>query len=193
MSFRMQLLAEVIKKLYFFCLPTSTARMNYLIKHQVFGSYGENCFFQPRKLPPDPKMLRLHNNVAVGADVTFYSHDVIYLVFSKLDPAQRYEHMGCIEVMDNCFIGGHSIILPNVRIGPNAIVAAGSVVTKDVPEGTIVGGNPAVVIGSFDALFEKRKKEAEAVQAKYGRFDPRRAEVEWERFYQQRQQTGKEE
>lgn len=43
-----------------------------------------------------------------------------------------------------------------ITIGPNAIVAAGSVVTKDVPEGTIVGGNPAKVIGKFDEYMKKR-------------------------------------
>ena len=46
----------------------------------------------------------------------------------------------------------------NVKIGPNAIVAAGSVVTKDVPEGCIVGGNPAKVIGKYENLVEKRKR-----------------------------------
>ena len=46
----------------------------------------------------------------------------------------------------NCFIGCRSIIMPGVRVGPNAVVAAGSVVTKDVPPNTIVAGNPAQII-----------------------------------------------
>lgn len=49
----------------------------------------------------------------------------------------------------------------DVKIGPNAIVAAGSVVTKDVPEGTIVGGNPAKVIGKFEDFVVKRNKKTE--------------------------------
>lgn len=43
-----------------------------------------------------------------------------------------------------------------MKIGPNSVVAAGSVVTKDVPPGTIVGGNPAKQIGNFDDLMQKR-------------------------------------
>jgi acetyltransferase-like isoleucine patch superfamily enzyme len=46
----------------------------------------------------------------------------------------------------NCFIGAQSLILPGVNIGDQAIVAAGSVVTKDVPSRTIVAGNPAKII-----------------------------------------------
>lgn len=46
----------------------------------------------------------------------------------------------------NCFIGAHSIILPGVTIGDGSIVAAGSVVNRDVPPGSIVGGNPAKVL-----------------------------------------------
>ncbi|MGB1311421.1 MAG: DapH/DapD/GlmU-related protein, partial [Leucothrix sp.] len=48
----------------------------------------------------------------------------------------------------HCFIGCASIILPNVTIGDQVIVAAGSVVTKDVPSNSIVAGNPAKVIKS---------------------------------------------
>ena len=64
-----------------------------------------------------------------------------------------------IELMDNVFIGTNSTIIGGVRIGPNAIVAAGAVVTKDVPENSVVGGVPARYICSFDDWLEKRKEQ----------------------------------
>ncbi len=47
---------------------------------------------------------------------------------------------GVLEIHENVFIGAGARILPNVSIGPNAIVAAGAVVNKDVAPGTVVGG-----------------------------------------------------
>lgn len=103
---------------------------------------GENVHFQPRKLPADPKFIKLHNNIAVASSVSFVTHDIIHKVFNNLpnQDARFQSHLGCIEIMDNVFIGSNTIIMPNVRIGPNAVVAAGCVVTKDVPEGVVVGG-----------------------------------------------------
>jgi maltose O-acetyltransferase len=51
-----------------------------------------------------------------------------------------------VEIEDDCFIGWQSIILKGVKIGKGAIVGAGAVVTKDVPAGAVVAGNPAKVI-----------------------------------------------
>ena len=53
---------------------------------------------------------------------------------------------GCVTVADNVFIGAGAIVLPRIRIGNGAIIGAGAVVTKDVPENTIVAGNPARVL-----------------------------------------------
>lgn len=51
-------------------------------------------------------------------------------------------------VGENCFIGGESLILPGIRVGNNCVIGAGSVVTRDVPDRSIVAGNPAKIIRS---------------------------------------------
>ena len=81
-------------------------------------------------------------------------------MLAKIDSVDYMPHLGAIEIDENVFIGIGSIIMPDVYIGKNSIIAAGSLVTKDVPSGVIVAGNPAKIIGSFNELHEKRKAEA---------------------------------
>ena len=73
--------------------------------------------------------------------------------------------------------------MPNVKIGPNSVVAAGAVVTKDVPEGVIVAGVPARVIGSFSDLVAKRLEESKKIVENERM---KRIGSEWEKFYSQR-------
>ena len=136
----------------------SEKRTKYIVKHHIFKSVGDNFFFQPRIIPSDPELIKFHNNVSVASNVTFINHDVAHTVLNNLNQGYFDYNAGCIEVMDNVFIGSNSTILQNIKIGPNAIIAAGSVVTKDVPENSVVAGVPARVIGSFDEYVEKRKQ-----------------------------------
>lgn len=129
----------------------------------IFYNFGDNCYWYPSKIPSDPYLISIHNNVSVAAHANFITHDVISTVFENDDKTNYPVFLGTIEVFDNVFIGTNSSILYNTKIGPNAIVAAGSVVTKVVPEGAIVAGNPAKVVGNYFELKEKRKKYAENI------------------------------
>ena len=143
-------------------LMSSGKRTRFLAESGLFAGFGKNCYWCSRKIPEEPYMVKLHNNVVISANVNFITHDVINDMLARMIGAEPGEqlaeyYMGTIEIFDNVAIGSDSTILYNTRIGPNAIVAAGSVVVKDVPEGAIVGGNPARVIGKTDDLLAKRR------------------------------------
>ena len=139
----------------------SRKRADLLRKWKIFHHYGFGGLYQPFNLPSEPKLVSIGNNVSISANVRFITHDVIQSMLQTMDnpdyPAGRNGfYMGKIEVLDNVVIGANATILYNTKIGPNALVAAGSVVVKDVPEGAIVGGNPAKVIGSLSDLAKRR-------------------------------------
>ena len=85
--------------------------------------------------------LKIGNHVDIATEVMIYNsqHDIHSSDFHAVSSP--------VEIEDYVFIGPRAIILPGVRIGRGAIVAAGAIVTKDVPEFSIVGGVPAEVIG----------------------------------------------
>jgi maltose O-acetyltransferase len=88
----------------------------------------------------DWNMVRIGNRVAISGRVTLVVSSNPNV--SKIAPFVRKEH-GPIEIADDAWIGTGSIIFPNIRIGRGAVVGAGAVVIKNVPDFTVVVGVPA--------------------------------------------------
>lgn len=154
---------EAFERMYFYLIPTAQKRVAWLRKKKKFALLGEHVHFQPRKYPTDAARIKIHDNVAIAADVEFNAHDIIHWVFDGMAGKREFhQYRTCIEIYENVFIGAGARILPGVSIGPNAIVAAGAVVDKDVKPGTIVGGVPARIIGDFYELKSKRKEYSES-------------------------------
>lgn len=152
-------LSYIVNKVRFALIFSAFKRGDFLRDKRLLKDIGENIFFQPRKLPGDPQLLKFKSNIAIASGVVFVNHDVIHHVFNNIESGSTEYHMGCTEVGNNVFIGTNSVVLPNIKIGDNCIVAAGSVVTKDVANGCVVAGTPAKIIGNFDDIFVERKNE----------------------------------
>lgn len=132
----------------------------YLIKRLIKqgAQIGENSqILGIPRFGSEPYLVSIGNEVTITAGVNFITHDGAVRVF-KSNP-QKYDgkihKFGRIVVYDNSFVGLGSTIMPGVSIGPNSVVAAGSVVTKNVPPNTIVGGNPAKPIMTIDDYYNK--------------------------------------
>ena len=108
---------------------------------------GNDCRVYTRFFGSEPWLIKIGNKVTVSPKVQFITHDGSTWLFE--DEKGRRQLYRRVEIGNEVFIGMDSIIMPGVRISSNVIVAAGSVVVKSVPSGTIVGGNPAKIIGDY--------------------------------------------
>jgi maltose O-acetyltransferase len=132
------------------------------ILRELFGAGGDSVWMQP------PFFCDYGMNIELGERVFFNFNCVvldvcpvrigsftlfgpavqIYTAAHPLDAAlRRREEFGKpVEIGSDVWVGGGAIILPGVRIGPRAVIGAGSVVTRDVPAGMFAAGNPCRVI-----------------------------------------------
>jgi acetyltransferase-like isoleucine patch superfamily enzyme len=141
------------------CRPTSGEWAEYLKKRGRLHSIGENVAVNSDVVITDPEYVRIGNNVLLSS-CTLVGHNGAVSVLNRAYNL-KLDDVGKIDIKDNVFIGIGAIILPGVTIGPNAIVGAGAVVTKDVPPGSIVGGVPARVIGDVDSYVKKLKERTD--------------------------------
>jgi acetyltransferase-like isoleucine patch superfamily enzyme len=92
---------------------------------------GSNCFLDGRA------PLTIGSHVGIASDVLIYNDE------HNINSPNYGNSFGPVTIGDYVFIGPRAIILPNITIGRGAVVAAGAVVTKDIPEYEIWGGVPA--------------------------------------------------
>lgn len=133
---------------------------NSVTMHGAATFVGSKVYSNPELIIGDNTHLGYQMGIAVGRKITIGSHVLIANRVSlagydlhPLDPVRRTnneppDESGCgdIEIKDYAWIGMNCLIMKGVTIGKASIVAAGSVVTKDVPDFCIVAGNPAKVV-----------------------------------------------
>lgn len=115
------------------------------------------------------QLVTLGDRCVLASDVSILTHD------ASARKALGYTRIAPVVVEEDAFVGARAVLLPGVRVGAGAIVGAGSVVTRDVPPGAIVAGNPARVVGTVAeraARLERRLAEEPRLE------DPREASRE---------------
>ena len=135
---------ESMRELFHQLIPG--ASQSALILPPFFCTYGINLTMDEESFFNFNCTVLDNAPVHIGKRVMIGPNSQIYTAAHDLDPvlrAQGIEKALAVTVEDDVWIGGGAIILPGVTIGKEAVVGAGSVVTRDVPAGARVAGNPA--------------------------------------------------
>ncbi len=116
---------------------------------------GKECFVNYNCVLLDVSPITLGNGVWLGANVTLATPDHPLVAEERLNadyPDGRHdlEYSAPIIIKDGCWICSGAIICGGVTIGENSVIAAGAVVTKDVPENSLAAGVPAKVVRKID-------------------------------------------
>ncbi len=147
------------------------------ILEKLFGSIGKNVAVDMKFYCDFGKNIFIGDDVIIGANCTFIDNAKItigscvmiapnlqiYTAYHPILPEERYIQnrqkddptyfntcADPVEIKDGAWIGGGVIILPNVTIGKNSIIGAGSVVTHSIPDNCVAVGNPCRVMKYFD-------------------------------------------
>lgn len=138
------------------------------IKHlkKIGGSVGNlTKIYSPMTTLIDetrPHLLYIGDRVRITSGVKILTHDFSYSVCRPVFHDLINDHVRPTIIGNNVFLGVNSIVLPGVKIGDNCIIGAGAVVSMNIPDNSVVVGNPAKVVASLSEFYEKRRKSAVA-------------------------------
>jgi UDP-3-O-[3-hydroxymyristoyl] glucosamine N-acyltransferase len=127
-----------------------------------FHSMGEHCSVNPHAVIDSRKLVRIGNNVWLSSVGIFPSDGSVNMINRAY--GLRLDKVGSVDIRDNVYVGHGVLITPGTRgvtIGPNAIVAAGSVVRSDVAEGDVVAGVPARPVARLADVVERLQRTNE--------------------------------
>ena len=116
---------------------------------------GTCNFINSRFWSTEPYLITIGSHVQITKGVQLHTHGGGISVH-KIVP--KFDCLGKVVIEDWAYIGSFSQIMPGVTIGEGSLVAAGSVVTKSTPPGSVVGGNPAKIICTVENYLHRNKK-----------------------------------
>jgi acetyltransferase-like isoleucine patch superfamily enzyme len=116
---------------------------------------GSNILIGKDHWSSEPYLISIGNHVQITKGVCFHTHGGANVLREEFPD---FDCFGKIVIEDYVYIGAGSHIMPGITVQRKALIAAGSVVTKSVPEGMVVGGNPAKIICSINDFQRKNIK-----------------------------------
>lgn len=114
---------------------------------------GKDCAIM-EQVTLDPSvcwLIEIGDRVTLAPGVRVFAHD------ASMKRRLGYARIGRVKIGADSFVGANTVILPGVTIGKNCVIGAGSVVTTDIPAGTVAAGNPCRPIVTTNEFIEKHR------------------------------------
>lgn len=176
MDLRKGKISKVKYKVDFFCIRVLKMinEHKYKVKYRkMLSNYGMDIVVDDGYIDPtayfdnyDYSRIHIGKNVTISREVLFLLHDwSLKTGFLSLGQTDKFGYfLKDIHVGDNSFIGARVTLLPGCKIGKNCIIGACSVVKGEIPDNSIVVGNPTKVISNTIEWAQKHKKIGDYIE-----------------------------